>query len=121
VTIHDGAERLDIALDFVQATGCSGVVGEPRVALLSLLVKVTEGAGDAGLGLVEAPVLRRDEVLWVQGFLGVTGGWLRCLAVTTKSAPDLRLYRSGALEAARRIELLYRALQEDPDGGPHRR
>ncbi len=25
-----------------------------------------------------------------QGFLGVTGGWLRCLAVTTKSAPDLR-------------------------------
>ena len=25
------------------------------------------------------------------------------------------------VEAARRIELLYRALQEDPDGGPHRR
>jgi hypothetical protein len=46
-----------------------------------------------------------------QGFLGVTDGRLRCLAVTTKSAPDLRLYRSGALEAARRIELLYRALQ----------
>jgi len=70
--MHDGAERLDIALDAVQATGCIRVVGEPsRLAALAA-TETTEPAGELGLGPIEAAVLGRDEVVKDLGRCGVS-------------------------------------------------